>query len=126
MRLRGNRLRHRHRNAEVGLTIHLPGQTFPQFVATTPDGRFAYVSNTGGSVSVVDLLTNSVVGPAIPVAGAPGGIAITADGRTAYVAAQASDSVVAIDTATNTVSATIPVGDHPGFLAVAIVPRPAS
>ena len=115
--------------------IHITGQFGSQYVAVTPDGRFAYVANacgtshpgcsdSDGSVSVVDLLTNSLVGPDIPVVGQPSAIAITPDGRTAYVTAGSSDRVVAIDTATNAVDATIPVGRHPLFLAIAVATPP--
>jgi YVTN family beta-propeller protein len=52
----------------------------PQMVAMAPDGKFAYVtSDTGetpGSVSIIEVTSNTVPEPAIPVGVGPQGIAI--------------------------------------------------
>jgi len=112
----------------------------PVGIAITQDGRLAYVSNSDGyargSVSIIDLSTNRVVGSPIPVGVFPAGLVISPDQKFVYVANQCGDgcvspyhgSVSVIETATNTVVASIPVGKHPGVLAVAptltVVPAP--
>jgi len=113
-------------------TIHIgrrednSAQLGTQFVALTPDSRFAYVANSCGSepcakgtVSVVDLLTEAVVGAPIAVGQAPSAIAITPDGAFAYVANERSGTVSVINVGTNNVDATIPVGPNdPRFIAI--------
>jgi YVTN family beta-propeller protein len=82
--------------------------------------RDAYVANYGsGSVSVVDLGTNAVVGT-VAVGGKPRDVAITPDGRFAYVTDEAGGSVSVIDTATKAVVGTpIAVGVEPRGIAIA-------
>lgn len=67
----------------------------PSGFAITPDGNHAYVNNYGGpegvhsgngtTVRVVDLNTNTIVGPPITVGLAPAALAITPDGAYVYV-----------------------------------------
>jgi YVTN family beta-propeller protein len=83
-------------------------------VAITPDGKYAYVSNSGNfanpgnTVSVIATASNTVVAT-VRVGTTPTGIAITPDGMHAYVANEAGNDIVSvIDTASNTVTATIP------------------
>src|SRR6266436_6956101 len=106
----------------------IPVQFSPFGVAITPNGAFAYVTNTGAvcdlcpfsqppSVSVIDTATYSVVAT-IPVGQYPAGVAITTNGAFAYVANFNSNSVSVIDTATNTVTATVPVGTGPWGIAI--------
>jgi YVTN family beta-propeller protein len=109
----------------IGRRADHSAQFTAQFVAVTPDSRFAYVANTcgsdpcrNGSVSVIDLLTQAVVGVPIAVGQAPSGIAITPDGAFAYVANQVSNTVSVINVGTNKVDATIPVGYSPRFIAI--------
>jgi YVTN family beta-propeller protein len=108
----------------------IPVQFSPLGVAITPNGRFAYVTNTGAvcdfcpvnqpsSVSVIDTATYKVVAT-IPTGQYPAGVAITPNGAFAYVANFNSNSVSVINTATNTVTATVTVGTNP--LGVAITP----
>src|SRR6266446_2353259 len=115
------------------LVAVIPVQFSPFGVAISPNGQFAYVTNTGAvcdlcpinqpsSVSVIDTTTYSVVAT-IPVGQYPAGVAITPNGAFAYVANFNSNSVSVIDTATNTVTATVPVGINP--LSVAITPNGA-
>jgi YVTN family beta-propeller protein len=85
----------------------------------------AYVTNDsgppgGGTVSVIDTATNSVVGSPIAVeASSPIAIAITPDGTRAYVANFDSNSVSVINTATNTlIGAPIAVGTRPRGVAI--------
>ncbi len=106
----------------------IPVQFSPLGVAITPNGRFAYVTNTGAvcdlcpinqpsSVSVIDTATYSVVAT-IPVGQYPAGVAITPNGAFAYVTNYNSNSVSVIDTATNTVTATVTVGTGPWGIAI--------
>ena len=108
--------------------IQLAGSTaFPQDVAITPDGRFAYVSlfdfsgGTGG-VWVVNLKTRSTV--TVINTGDPlvHGIGITPDGEFVFATnfAAGSNSVSVIDTDTNTIIDTIPSGPQPNEVAVTL------
>src|SRR2546422_5866625 len=111
----------------------IPVQFSPLGIAITPNGAFAYVTNTGAlcdfctlnpppSVSVIDTATYSVVAT-IPVGNYPAGVAITTHGAFAYVANFNSNSVSVIDTPTNTLTSTVTVGTKPS--AVAITPNAA-
>jgi YVTN family beta-propeller protein len=74
----------------------------------------AYTANiAGGSLSVVDVLTNTNVGT-IPIPGGPRFLAINAAGSLAYVAA-APNTVSVVDLVTTAVITTIPVGANPSF-----------
>lgn len=84
-------------------------------MAVTPNGAFAYVTNSGwifgsDSVSVIDTAIKTVV-TTIPVGSFPVGVAITPNGAFAYVADASSKNVSVISTAANTVVATIGMGD---------------
>ncbi|MFI6585638.1 beta-propeller fold lactonase family protein [Embleya sp. NPDC050493] len=99
----------------------------PNFVAVSPDGSHAYVTNAGGgggpggpagtTVTVVDTATNTATG-AITVGSGPQGIAVTPDGSRLYVANGGSGSVSVIDTATNTVTSTVTGFNAPYDVAV--------
>jgi YVTN family beta-propeller protein len=106
----------------------IPVQFSPLGVAIAPNGRFAYVTNTGAvcdlcffnqpsSVSVIDTTTYSVVAT-IPVGQYPAAVAITPNGAFAYVANFNSNSVSVINTATNTVTTTITAGTGPWGIAI--------
>src|SRR6266849_7651759 len=106
----------------------IPVQFSPLGLAITPNGAFAYVTNTGAlcdfcsfnpppSVSVIDTATYSVVAT-IPVGNYPAGVAITPNGAFAYVANFNSNSVSVIDTATNNVTGTVSVGTGPWDIAI--------
>ncbi len=74
----------------------------PRGIAITPNGAFAYVAHDEDKVSVIDLATNTIVGP--PIVGCPAqAVAITPDGAFAYVSNTDGDSVLVIDTSTRTV-----------------------
>ena len=76
----------------------------------------AYVTNTPGTVSVINTTTNKVVAT-VCVGKFPSGVAITPDGTRAYVA-NIFNSISVINTATNRVVATIPSGQFPTGLAI--------
>src|SRR5216683_3192040 len=111
----------------------IPVQFSPLGVAITPNGAFAYVTNTGAlcdfctfnpppSVSVIDTATYSVVAT-IPVGNYPAGVAITPNGAFTYVTNYTSSTVSVISTTTNTVVATVAMGS-PAW-GVAITPNGA-
>jgi YVTN family beta-propeller protein len=96
----------------------------PERVTITPDGAFAYVTNSGsGTVSVVDTSTDAVV-VTTDVGRSPFGIAFSPDGQAAYVTNAGSDTVSVIDTGSRTVIATIPVHRTP--MDIAVTPDGAS
>jgi autotransporter-associated beta strand protein/YVTN family beta-propeller protein len=90
----------------------------PFGVAFTPDGRRAYVTGFGATVTVIDVAINTPVGSPIPVSGSAAGIAITPDGRYAYVNVRSPNQVDIIDLATNSVSASIPLTNPPSQIAI--------
>src|SRR6202035_1910161 len=76
----------------------------------------AYISNSGaGTVSVIDTVTNAVIGGPIAVGSDPIGLAVTPDGGEVYVANNQSDNVTVISTVSNTITDTIflPGGGYP-------------
>jgi YVTN family beta-propeller protein len=83
---------------------------------------FAYIVNgggtDGGTVSVIDTATNTVVAT-VKVGLNSDGVAVTPDGKQAYVANQNTNNVSVIDTSSNSVVATVPVGSNPTWVAVA-------
>jgi YVTN family beta-propeller protein len=111
-------------SAEASIDIpNSPGN----FIAISPDGRKAYMSDPrDGRVFPIDLTTSPATpGTAIDVAGNPEGIAFSPDGRTAYVAQNANTGgaaeVIPINVATDTPGTPIVgVGPHP--FAIAITP----
>src|SRR6267154_655104 len=108
----------------------IPVQVQPLAVAITPNGAFAYVTNSGwifgsNSVSVIDTASNAVVAT-IPVGGFPVAVAITPNGAFAYVTNESSNDVSVINTATHSVVTTVPVSNgayNSGPYAVAIKPQ---
>ena len=93
----------------------IPTQNWPNGIAITPDGKYAYVTDTNtatnqdGLVSVISTATNTVTAT-ITVGGNPNhGVAITPDGKYVYVTND-DGAVAVISTATNTVTANITIG----------------
>ena len=91
----------------------VPVGAVPGWVAVTPDGKHAYVTNGNAgnppsTVSVIDTATNMVVAT-VPVGLGPGALAVTPDGKHVYVTiiyvtdTSVQGAVSVIDTATNTV-----------------------
>jgi YVTN family beta-propeller protein len=72
----------------------------------------------GGTVSVIDPASNTVIGTPIPVGIDPFGVAVTPDGSKVYVTNFYSNNVTVIATASNTVIATVAVGSDPFGVAV--------
>lgn len=99
--------------------LFIPG-LFPEAIALTPDGAYAYVTVLGAnSVHVIATATNTFV-RSIPVQSDPRAIALTPNGAFAYVANSGADSVSVIATAINSVVATIRLatGSRPTALAI--------
>ena len=84
-------------------------------MATTPDGRYLYVTvQSAAQVRVIDTeRDHAVPSLSIPVGAWPRGIAMSADGASAYVVNSSANSVSVIDTASNTVRATVALGMVP-------------
>src|SRR2546421_7026484 len=70
---------------------------------------FAYISNDDGTVSVVDIETNTLA-TTIPVGRSPVGVAVNAGGIRAYVTNSDDNTGSVINTITRTVTKTIDVG----------------
>src|SRR5262249_6961872 len=102
--------------AEAAVTDTVTVGDAPSGVAV--HGDRAYVTNSNGTVSVIDTTTNTVVA-SIPVgAQSRVGVAVSADGTRAYVTTNSNGLVSVIDTATNTVIDTIAVGAAPSDVAI--------
>lgn len=99
----------------VGATVTVG--TDPFFVAITPDGTKAYVTNDL-SVSVIDTSNNTVIATITNSVDDPVSIAFTADGAFAFVANAGNNTVLIIDTTTNVVINTVTVGASPYGVAV--------
>ena len=86
-------------------------------VAVSPDGNKAYICNEGdGTVSIVDVSTNTVFPETIAVGDTPDAVAFTPDGTIAYVCNYGDSSISVIDPSTNAVTGTIHGVDHPTSL----------
>jgi YVTN family beta-propeller protein len=92
--------------------------TFPAWaIAITPDGKFAYISESaadgsGARVEVIATATNTAVAN-IPLSSGAAGIAVSPNGQSVYVCNRSGNSVSVIATATNSVVAQIPTGLRP-------------
>ncbi|AKB36450.1 hypothetical protein MSSAC_1860 [Methanosarcina siciliae C2J] len=90
----------------------------PKGVAVVPNGKTAYVANSGSNnVSVIDTSTNTVT-DTVKVGYNPSEVAVSPDGKKVYVVNEDSNNVSVIDTDTNTVTVTVPVGNWPEGIAV--------
>ncbi len=99
------------------------GFNSPINVAITPDGQYAYVTDSGSnSVIVIDVASNTILStPYLTgVFSDPFGIAITTDGKYAYVTNVGNNTVSVIDIANKTIE-TLATGFYEPF-AIAIKP----
>ena len=103
----------------------IPVGSAPEGIAI--NGTFAYVVNArGGTVNVIDITDNTVVGSPIAVGGGPSSIAITPDGQSAYVTNTSDNTVSVIDlqkaqdpaTQADAVVNTLAVGAFPYQIAI--------
>lgn len=83
----------------------------PAYVAFSPDGTRAYVTNRNSdTVSVINVIASQTIAT-VPVGDQPHGVAVSPDGSVVYVTNIGGGSVSVIDTATNTVvGSPIPTG----------------
>ena len=111
-------------NAPLWFSSPIPAGSNASFVAVTPDGAQALVTNNAnpGTVSFVSLTTHAITST-ITVGLYPNGIAITPDGSTAVVANSNGGTVSAIDIGAKTVTTwpTPCVGDT--FYDIAVSPN---
>ena len=92
----------------------------PATVVTSPDGRFAYVTNSGsGNLSVIDLTQGKSAG-ILPLGVTPRGCAVTPDGKSLVVANEGSDTLSVVSLAEHRLRAHIRVGKGP--LALVVTP----
>jgi YVTN family beta-propeller protein len=91
----------------------------PEGIAIDSQAKKAVVTNNGddGSVSIIDTVSNAVVGAPIKVGKSPEAVAVDPASHTAYVGNEGDASVSVIDTAAGTVTATVPVGKKPDGVA---------
>lgn len=93
--------------AKVTVGVH------PAHVVISPDGRFAYISNSGeNTLSVIDTATRTQVAM-IPVGKFPHGLRFSPDGKEVYVADLKGGTVSVIDTASQKEIAQVAVGKQP-------------
>ena len=96
------------------------GQQVSHMVATTPDGKRAFVANIdSGNVTAIDLDQRRKLADITTGAGAEG-IATTPDGKHVWVTNRAADTLSVIDASTLEVVATVPCKGFP--IRVAITP----
>ncbi len=96
----------------------------PLGIAITPNGFFAYVTNSlSDTVSPIDLATSpATVGAPIRVGSGPAAVAVTPNGRFAYVTNFNSDTVTPIDLATTPATAGRPIAVGAGPWSIAVSP----
>ena len=98
----------------------IPVGTSPLWIAITPDGATALVTDfQSGAVTPIALPTDTAL-PAVAVGGAPYAIAITPDGRTAYVTDGNGNTVTPIDLSASPPArgAAVTVGNLPRGIAI--------
>ena len=116
--------------AQYDVIKTIPVGDDPFYVAVSPDGLTAYVTNRAdATVSVIDTDPLSAgfntVTDTIAVGTAPDSVVFTPDGTTAYASNRGTDDVSVIDTGTKAIKKVggvpvpnIAVGDKPGGMAV--------
>jgi YVTN family beta-propeller protein len=94
------------------VVTQIPVGRNPVRIVMTPDGRKAYVSNTGeDTVSVIDTV-NRVVTGTVTVGNGPQESAVTPDGGRVFIVHKSSGDVAVVDTSTDTVVTHVAVGGH--------------
>jgi YVTN family beta-propeller protein len=98
---------------------------YPSYVQVAPNGKFAYITDSGARVITVLNTANDRVSRTIPISqGPPQFISFSPDSRTAYVSVYSTAStsihlIVFIDTATGKETGTVQVNNHmPGPSAI--------
>jgi YVTN family beta-propeller protein len=91
---------------------------FPDAIATTPNGKTAYVTLASGDEVLPITTAANEPGRAVKVGAFPDAIAITPNGRTVYVGNDGSDTVTPISAATNKPASAVKVGVSPGVIGI--------
>ena len=91
---------------------------FPDAIATTPNGKTAYVTLASADEVLPIVTATNRPGRAVKVGAFPDAIAITPNGRTVYVGNNGSDTVTPISTATNKPARAVKVGVSPGVIGI--------
>jgi len=113
-----------------GLTT-LNGFISPSAVVfgVTTGYAYAYVLNSNGTVSVIDMATHSVVGEITYANGSPtatSGIFSVPSGQFVYISNGETGVVAIVNTATNQITGTISTGFSAGFYAIQVIAMPNS
>ncbi len=88
----------------------------PALLAIAPDGKHIYVTDSVGTLAVLDLSADPIhpkLVKTVPVGQGAHGVAVSPDGRYVIVANVYADSLSVLDTTSNTVIATIKGEKHP-------------
>jgi YVTN family beta-propeller protein len=117
-------------NAANTVTATISGLYALRDVAFTPNGAYAYVTDSGnglgnGTVSVINTATNMVTANVTGISEPSDieSVVVSPNGAYVYATNSASDTISVINTASNTVTAIIPVKGNP--VGVAITPNGA-
>ena len=93
----------------------------PEYIAMSPDGTKAYISNVSSghySVGILDVADNMITGSVTGAFNRPVGIAFTPDGSIAYVANTLGASVNVVDVVRDVVLSTLTGSfNHPSYIA---------
>ena len=109
--------------AQLAVTASVPVTTYPTGVAVSPTGSFAYVTNQGGTVTVINTVGNTFV-TSIALSGSTANtaaVAFTPDGTKAFVTHEGWNGISVIRTVDNWVT-TIPLASPAYGVAVASTP----
>lgn len=105
-------------NIPAFTTVNAGSSVVTATITATPQSSgLAYIASDNNTVSVVNIITNSIVAT-IPVGKNPVGVSVSADGSRVYITNSLSNTVSVINTATNAVIATLPVGINPFGISV--------
>lgn len=98
-------------------------------IAITPDGKTGYVTdgiNVTGTVTIIDIASNTKTGTIITNGNHPYAIAITPDQTTAYVTNFFGQNVTPIILATNTIRTPVQVAQQPSNIAITPISPPSN
>lgn len=87
----------------------IPVGFYPRGIAVNAAGSRVYVVNVDSrTVSVIDGISNAIIGSPIPVGAHPNGIVVSPDNSTVYVANTVDNTILVINAQNNTVIDIIP------------------
>lgn len=91
----------------------------PEYLETSPDGKFLYVANLWSPISIIDLAQNNEVMKEIDSGDTPHGLSFTKDGSRLFIVNMKSNTLSVIDAKKQEIIKTIPVGEKPEYVALA-------